>query len=731
LQASDVVADVVGEVGAHWELVTSGDAKMDVMIDGQPVQQQVPVPRVGNFVLLWASAGTTLQVSGAAVAVLENPSNCWHDSVHGSDYRGNVAVTEAGRVCQMWSLQAPHVHPQITPFQMPWAGLGTHNNCRNPNGRERPWCFTNDPQVEWEYCNVGASDCFPGVNTALIAHWLLDDGEVKNMASGCCSGTKQGFAEAVDGMQIIPNRSSALMPWRSRGVAIAFAGQQLIQATNAGPLQQNFQEMSITAWITAPKPRGNITDAMLVGRGERVWELVWNNASQLVLHIGDVNVTSDSLTVPRDGTWHFVACTYRHSTPHGAKVQFFVDGHKPMVHERPADQMQIPVATTELTIGGSLTSDKFFKGGMRELRLYSRQLTLQDVDQIMGSVECLSSLDRFDPQYYRERYPDTGSLSDVEAEVEYREVGIDEQRVPCMGCCPGGDAQLYIDMIPWARAASNIEATNAWLTIGTELPLIVNEGVRLSRQLSVSTWLQQEENSTACVLSSPCFSLCFNRAYANRTLAGIPTMVETTALRLLWRGAPEQSSEVHTVELMLDDRNITDWHHVAVAVNGDSMVAKWSWDGKQESEAPMTKIKASHSIQFPGKCSSAAPLEIGSNSTTTDGLVVEPVTNTTDVATDGLASRKEKEESQTAVATRTARKLLQASDVEDADNPPNSTGKIAMLRWYERLLKPQEVEKMAANIPPALLHANFFNDTNSTDIDASDVTKTKTKTKTN
>ena len=161
--------------------------------------------------------------------MLENPSNCWHDSVHGSDYRGNVAVTEAGRVCQMWSLQAPHIHPQITPFQMPWAGLGTHNNCRNPNGRERPWCFTNDLQVEWEYCNIGASDCFPGVNTALVAHWLLDDGDVKNMASGCCSGTKQGFAEAVDGMQVIPNRSSALMPWRSRGVAIAFAGQQVIE----------------------------------------------------------------------------------------------------------------------------------------------------------------------------------------------------------------------------------------------------------------------------------------------------------------------------------------------------------------------------------------------------------------------------------------------------------------------------------------------------------------------
>mmetsp|Transcript_21797 Transcript_21797/g.70234 ORF Transcript_21797/g.70234 Transcript_21797/m.70234 type:complete len:537 (-) Transcript_21797:352-1962(-) len=48
-------------------------------------------------------------------------------------------------------------HHTMTVFDYPDAGLGGHNYCRNPTGRETgPWCYTTDyPEVEWEECDVG------------------------------------------------------------------------------------------------------------------------------------------------------------------------------------------------------------------------------------------------------------------------------------------------------------------------------------------------------------------------------------------------------------------------------------------------------------------------------------------------------------------------------------------------------------------------------------------------
>ena len=29
------------------------------------------------------------------------------------------------------------------------------NHCRNPsNSAGGPWCYTNDPDIRWEYCNI-------------------------------------------------------------------------------------------------------------------------------------------------------------------------------------------------------------------------------------------------------------------------------------------------------------------------------------------------------------------------------------------------------------------------------------------------------------------------------------------------------------------------------------------------------------------------------------------------
>ena len=117
-------------------------------------------------------------------------------AVGGSDYRGNVAQTRGGLVCQMWSHQWPHTHvkthtnfPQAgvrcslppsthpptvflpgsrthlappSPRARPATQLGGHNHCRNPDGDRSPWCFTEDDAVRWDYCEVGDAEASCG-----------------------------------------------------------------------------------------------------------------------------------------------------------------------------------------------------------------------------------------------------------------------------------------------------------------------------------------------------------------------------------------------------------------------------------------------------------------------------------------------------------------------------------------------------------------------------------------
>ncbi|KAM4722214.1 hepatocyte growth factor-like protein isoform 2-T2 [Rhinophrynus dorsalis] len=73
-------------------------------------------------------------------------------SCNGEDYRGSVDRTESGKECQRWDLQSPHAHP-YKPEKYPDKSLDD-NYCRNPDSSERPWCYTTDPNVEREYCQI-------------------------------------------------------------------------------------------------------------------------------------------------------------------------------------------------------------------------------------------------------------------------------------------------------------------------------------------------------------------------------------------------------------------------------------------------------------------------------------------------------------------------------------------------------------------------------------------------
>ena len=65
----------------------------------------------------------------------------------GSTYAGSVSQTINGRLCQDWNSDAPHAHD--------WNNL-ISNYCRNPNpaAAEKPWCYTTDPDVRWEFCDI-------------------------------------------------------------------------------------------------------------------------------------------------------------------------------------------------------------------------------------------------------------------------------------------------------------------------------------------------------------------------------------------------------------------------------------------------------------------------------------------------------------------------------------------------------------------------------------------------
>uniref|UniRef100_A0A672SMA2 Hepatocyte growth factor n=1 Tax=Sinocyclocheilus grahami TaxID=75366 RepID=A0A672SMA2_SINGR len=100
---------------------------------------------------------------------------------NGESYRGPMDHTESGRECQRWDLEEPHKH-LFHPKRYPDKGL-KDNYCRNPDGRQRPWCFTTDPSTPWEYCNIKQCDSDNG-------------GDIDNTTT-CFRGRGEGYRGTV------------------------------------------------------------------------------------------------------------------------------------------------------------------------------------------------------------------------------------------------------------------------------------------------------------------------------------------------------------------------------------------------------------------------------------------------------------------------------------------------------------------------------------------------------
>mmetsp|Transcript_58650 Transcript_58650/g.136399 ORF Transcript_58650/g.136399 Transcript_58650/m.136399 type:complete len:248 (+) Transcript_58650:142-885(+) len=116
--------------------------------------------------------GARLRVGGNGCSDLV-PFDCFVEK--GADYEGLVHLTLSGRACKNWLDQ--NTYPSTTK------GIGNHNYCRNPDGsKDKPWCYTLDPETEWEYCVV--EEC--PAQGAPPEPWKAPSGAKSQEAAGPC-----------------------------------------------------------------------------------------------------------------------------------------------------------------------------------------------------------------------------------------------------------------------------------------------------------------------------------------------------------------------------------------------------------------------------------------------------------------------------------------------------------------------------------------------------------------
>ena len=84
---------------------------------------------------------------------LSGIEKCWPNS---KIYDGTKAVTKNGRQCQVWAAQTPHEHinNKAELFPLDESVDAAKNYCRDPDGEGKPWCYTTDAQVRWEFCDI-------------------------------------------------------------------------------------------------------------------------------------------------------------------------------------------------------------------------------------------------------------------------------------------------------------------------------------------------------------------------------------------------------------------------------------------------------------------------------------------------------------------------------------------------------------------------------------------------
>tara|TARA_B110000208_G_scaffold51501_1_gene67674 strand:+ start:37567 stop:38814 length:1248 start_codon:yes stop_codon:yes gene_type:complete len=92
------------------------------------------------------------KAAGPSVWLYPN-SNSLYIRFNTYDRVNNVSKTISGTECQNWNANLPHkIDSKYT--DMTDVGIGNHNYCRNPEKEDSAWCYTINPNIEKEECNL-------------------------------------------------------------------------------------------------------------------------------------------------------------------------------------------------------------------------------------------------------------------------------------------------------------------------------------------------------------------------------------------------------------------------------------------------------------------------------------------------------------------------------------------------------------------------------------------------
>ncbi|KAJ8260943.1 hypothetical protein COCON_G00166660 [Conger conger] len=194
---------------------------------------------------------------------------CYNE--RGRFYQGSVNVTSSGFLCQKWSHQDPHLH-QLSPDIIPEL-RNAENYCRNPGGeRERPWCYTTDPLLRREYCNVPkCGDVF--ITESSFPEHVTPPSTSPTYSMSVIIFLILGFAVAACFIIIALSCRRRKKLWKSRkremetSALTALPSELLLDRLHPNPMYQRLPLLLNSKLLSLEYPRNNIEYVRDIGEG--------------------------------------------------------------------------------------------------------------------------------------------------------------------------------------------------------------------------------------------------------------------------------------------------------------------------------------------------------------------------------------------------------------------------------------------------------------------------------